>query len=209
MTEHKGSAPQLRAQPERTRRRMPVLCSKSDASIKKKKNKPRGENPPLRRYRHANKSNVAKTLIFKVAAAESPGTQRSRSSPRRCLPAAPGEQQAHPGLALSAKLREDGEHQITRMIGYFESTLPYQPSSRPRVATSLPAPASTGTGRSLGRPAGRRKKKAFPPCSHLRNYPCILPEASAPLLFLGFSTFPPCSVTSVLRERHRVTHFTH
>lgn len=147
-----------------------------------KKNKPRGEKSPRRCYHHTNKSNVAKTLIFRVAAAESPATQRSRSQP-----AAPREQRAHPGLPLSEKRHQqpkpqaDGEHQITRMIGYFESKLPYQPSLRPRVATPLPAPASTGTSRSLG--GEREEEKNLPSLQPLKKLSMHPPRGICPTAF--------------------------
>lgn len=85
----------------------------------------------------------------------------------------------------------------------FLTSLPYGPVP-PRCCQCRhpPAPADCAA-------ASGQKQKPSPPRSRLRNYPCILPEASAPLLFLGFSTFPSHSVTSVLRERHQVTHFTH
>lgn len=175
-----------------------------------KKRKAKRRNSCRCHYHRANKNDATKTLIFGVAAAESPATHWSRAShPRHCLPS--GSSTSSSPLAAEQhqqpKPQAGGEQRITRTIGYYESKLPHQPSLRPRAATPQPAPASTRTGRP--RHSERAEAKAFPSRSRLRNYPCIHPEASALVLFLGFSTFPPRSATSVLRERHRVTHFTH
>lgn len=191
------------------------LCSAPNPMhLLKKKNKPGGENSRQCRYRHANKNNTTKTLIFRVSAAESPATQRreSQPAPGAASPQPLGKQQiqAHrsrrSGTSSQSRRRmgTTGSHARSGILNpNFLTSLPYSPVPPHRCQRRHPPAPADRTA------ASGQKQKTFPPRSRLRNYPCILPEASAPLLFLGFSTFPPHSVTSVLRERHRVTHFTH
>lgn len=154
---HKGSSPRLRAPPECARRQMPPLCSKSNASIKKK-NKPRRENSCQRHYRHANKNNGTKTLIFRVSAAESPATQRSRSqpAPSAATPQPPGKQRIQAdrsrrsgtGSQSRRRMGSTGSHARSGILNpNFLTSLPYSPVPPRRCQRRHPpAPADRAAG---------------------------------------------------------------